>query len=101
MKLHNEGADVPKSDNDKIFNPYEGEFVEDGIYVLGQLSKPRYGRVVIPGNNPDHLIYNNMIVQMDDKTFFSLFDYVKGRETSIHTFRAIVENHYILHIYEP
>lgn len=77
---------------------YEGERVEDGEYKLGQLSMPRYGRVVIP-NTADDLLYNDMPVHMDYKTFVSLFKYVKDRDGSIKDFTAVVKNHAIVHVY--
>lgn len=79
--------------------PYEGEPVIDGKYQLGQLSQPGYGRVVIPGNNPDYLLYNDMPVTMPDQTFQELFNYVKGRGSSIHGFTAVVKKHEIIHVY--
>lgn len=79
--------------------PYEGEPVADGNYQLGQLSMPGYGRVVIPGKNPDKLLYNDMPVDMGDETFNALFAYVKGRGKGIHDFTAIVKSHRIIHVY--
>jgi hypothetical protein len=79
--------------------PYEGEPVKDGEYRLGQLSMPGYGRVVIPGHNPDHLLYNDMPVMMEPETFKGLFDYVKSREHSIRDFRATVKDQTITHVY--
>lgn len=75
---------------------YEGEDVRDGTYTLGQLSKPRHGRVRKPDSEE---LYNDMLVLMDDKTFNQLFDYVSSRNGSITQFNAVVVDNEIVHVY--
>lgn len=79
--------------------PYEGTPVRDGTYTLGQLSKSGYGRVVIPGTEPDNLLYEDMPVAMNEVTFDQLFNYVKTRGGSIHQFNAVVVDNEIIHVY--
>jgi hypothetical protein len=78
---------------------YEGRDVKDGEYALGQLSKPRFGRVCVNGTSTDDL-YEDMLVDMDLDTFNDLFKYVKSRDgESITSFTAVVVDNTIIHVY--
>jgi hypothetical protein len=80
---------------------YEGERIPDGEYPLGQLSKPRHGRVHKSRSERDmDELVDDMLVKMDQETFDQLFDFIRGREHPISDFTAVVKNCEIIHVHE-